>query len=71
MSDKPRPNHRLYISVLRKMTPDERLRKAFELSSFSRALFRHGLRQRHPDLNEREFARLLKRRLDKCHNRNY
>ena len=71
MNAKPRPNHWLYISVLRKMTPDERLRKAFELSSFSKALFRHGLRRRYPDLTEREFDKLLKLRLDKCHNRNY
>ena len=68
---KPHPNHRLYLSILREMTPEERLRKAMELSAFSRQLFRHGLRKRNPDLAEEEFDRLLKSRLDKCHNRNY
>lgn len=71
MSAKPRPNHRLYISVLREMTPENRLLKALELSSFSRQLFCHGLRKRNPDLSEEAFDRLLRNRLDKCHNRNY
>lgn len=68
---KERPNHRRYIEVLRSMTPDQRLRKAFELSEFSRALFVQGLRTRHPDLGPGEFAELLRSRLDKRHNRNY
>ncbi len=53
------------------MTPEERLMKAFELSEFSKQLFIHGLRKRFPDLDEREFKKLLLERLDKCHNRNY
>ena len=68
---KERPNHRRYIEVLRRMTPEQRLRKAFELSEFSRALFVEGLRKRHPDLAAEEFATLLRSQLDKCHNRNY
>ncbi|MEW5928437.1 MAG: hypothetical protein AB1941_13295 [Gemmatimonadota bacterium] len=68
---KDRPNHRRYIEVLRSMTPEQRLRKAFELSDFSRALFVEGLRKRHPDLGAEEFATLLRSRLDKRHNRNY
>jgi hypothetical protein len=68
---KDRPNHRRYIEVLRSMTPEQRLRKAFELSEFSRALFTEGLRKRHPDLSAEDFAMLLRSRLDKCHNRNY
>lgn len=68
---KKRPNHRQYIEILRAMTPEQRLRKAFELSEFSRALFVHGLRKRHPDMGAEEFAALLRSRLDKCHNRNY
>jgi len=35
---KPCPNHRIYLNVLRAMSPDERLRKALELSEMSRAL---------------------------------
>ena len=68
---KQRPNHKLYLQVLRRMTPEQRLAKVFELSEFSRQLFIHGLRRRFPDLPEAEFKELLLRRLDKCHNRNY
>ena len=68
---KPRPNHKLYIQTLRKMTPAQRLMKAFELSDFSKQLFIHGLRRRFPHLSPEEFAELLLQRLEKCHNRNY
>jgi hypothetical protein len=71
MNLKERPNHRQYIEVLRRMSPEQRLLKALELSEFSKQLFIHGLRRRFPDLPEEEFKKLLLERLDKCHNRNY
>lgn len=71
MDIKQRPNHKLYLQILRRMTPEQRLAKAFGLSEFSRQLFIHGLRRRFPDLSEAEFKELLLRRLEKCHNRNY
>jgi hypothetical protein len=71
MNPKQRPNHRLYVEILRKMTPEKRLLKAFELSSFSNQLFVHGLKKKYPDVSAGEFTRILKERLDKCHNRNY
>jgi len=71
MDPKPRPNHRIYLEVLRAMTPEQRLLKAFELSEFSKALFIEGLRRRFPDATEEEFRRILFERLEKCHNRNY
>ena len=71
MNPKPRPNHRLYIQVLRGMTPEQRLAKAFELSALAKQAFIRGLRRRFPDLPEDEFKRLLLARLEKCHNRNY
>ncbi len=71
MDIKERPNHRLYIQVLRQMSPEAKLRKAFELSDFARELFVHGLRKRFPDLSEEDFKKLLLERLEKCHNRNY
>lgn len=71
MDQKPRPNHALYIQALRKMTPEQRIIKAFELSQFTRELFRQGLRKRFPGLNEAEFHRLYLERLRLCHNRNY
>jgi hypothetical protein len=71
MDIKPRPNHRLYLETLSRMTPEERLRKAFELTEFSRQLFKAGLRARFPDLSEAERHQLMLARLEKCHNRNY
>jgi len=68
---KERPNHRLYIEILRRMTPEKRLLKAFELTEFSRQLFTAGLRKRFPELSEEEFRKKLLQRLDKCHNWNY
>lgn len=71
MFEKPRPNHRQYIEVLRRMTPGERLAKAFELSELTKRLFKQGLRKRFPELSEEDFHRLYLERLAKCHNRNY
>lgn len=68
---KPRPNHARYIEILRRMTPEQRLRKAFELGEMGKELFRLGLRRRHPDLSTVEFEALVRRRLLQCHNRNY
>jgi len=71
MQMKQRPNHRIYLDVLRRMTPAQRLQKAFELSEFSKQLFVDGLRRRFPGCSDDEFRRLLMERLGKCHNRNY
>lgn len=71
MDIKERPNHKIYIRVLRQMSPEKRLLKAFELSEFTKELFIHGLRKRSPNLSEEEFRKILLKRLDKCHNRNY
>jgi hypothetical protein len=71
MDPKPRPNHRRYIAALQKMSPGQRLAKAFELSAFVKSLFREGLRKRFPELSNEEFHKLYLERLAKCHNRNY
>jgi hypothetical protein len=71
VNPKARPNHRRYLEILRRMTPEQRLLKAFELSAFARALFVEGLRKRFPDATEAEFKAILLTRLAKCHNRNY
>lgn len=39
MNIKNRPNHKIYIRVLRQMSSEARLLKAFELSEFSMQLF--------------------------------
>ena len=69
MDPKPRPNHRRYIEVLRSMTPEQRLAKAFELSASSKQLFLDGLRTRFPDYTDEQLHRLALERLAKCHNR--
>ncbi len=68
---KKRPNHKVYLAALRKMTPEQRLLKAFELSELSRQLFLHGLRKRFPEKSEVEITKIYIERLEKCHNRNY
>jgi hypothetical protein len=55
---KQRPNHRIYIRILRDMGPEKRLKKAFELSEFSRALTRQGLQHLYPGLPPDEIQRL-------------
>lgn len=69
MDPKPRPNHQLYLEALRRMTPEQRLLKVFELTELSRELFRAGLRQRFPEASEAELQRIYLERLEKCHNR--
>lgn len=71
MDPKPRPNHKLYIDILRRMTPEQKVMKAFELSEMSKSLFRQGLRARFPDLPENEFHELYLKRLALGHNRNW
>ncbi len=71
MFQKPRPNRSQYIEVLRRMTPQQRLAKAFELSELAKRLFKQGLRQQFPELSEEDFHQLYLERLAKCHNRNY
>jgi hypothetical protein len=67
---KPRPNQAIYLRALRAMSPQARLRKAFELSAFARALFRTGLARRFPELSGTELDLLVRNRLGRCHNRN-
>lgn len=71
MDFKKHPNHKTYIQVLRKMSPEQRLAKSFELSEFTKQLFIHGMRKRFPELSEEKFKEILLERLAKCHNRNY
>ena len=70
MDPKSRPQHEHYLRILRALTPEQRLQKAFEMSAFTKALFKQGLRERFPDLSETELHRLYLERLAKCHNSN-
>lgn len=68
---KERPNHKIYIQILRRMTPEQKLLKCFELSQLCREFFLHGLRRRFPGLSDDAIQEIYLKRLDKCHNRNY
>lgn len=71
MNIKPQLNHYLYLEILRKMTPEQRLAKAFELSAMTKELFLKGLKNRFPSKTKKEINNLYLKRLTKCHNRNY
>lgn len=71
MNLKKGPGHRAQLEIIRRMTPEQRLMQAFELSRFTRALCRQGLRKRFPELSEEELHKLYLERLDRCHNQNY
>ena len=71
MHGKPAPNHKIYLETLQRMTPEQRLQKAFELSSLTKKLFLHGLRKRFSDKTEAEIQAIYLEGLAKCHNRNY
>jgi len=71
MNIKKNPNHRMYLQVLRQMSPEQKLLKTFELTEFTRELFLHGLRNRFPASSAEDLKRIFLERLDKCHNRNY
>lgn len=68
---KPRPQHKLYLQTLAKMTPEQRLNKVFQLSAMAKELFLTGLRKRFPEKNEQEIKEIYLERMTKCWNRNY
>ncbi|MEW6623959.1 MAG: hypothetical protein AB1420_12665 [Bacillota bacterium] len=71
MEIKERPNHRIYLDALKKMTPEDKLKKVFELSQLGRDLFILGIQNRYPALSETEVKKIYLERLKQCYNRNY
>ncbi len=71
MSIKQSPNHRQYLITLKKMSAEQRLLKALELSIITKKLFLSGLNKRFPDKTETEIHKIYLQRLAKCYNRNY
>ena len=45
---------RLQIEIFRRMAPEERLRRGLDLAQTCRDLMREGVRQRHPQYDERQ-----------------
>ncbi len=71
MEIKKRPNHSHYLDILRKMSPEQKVQKVFELNAFGKNLRLQGLRMTHPELNEKELEKLYLKKIESCHNRNY
>ncbi len=64
-------DRRNYIRILKNMTAEARLKKALEISEFTKKLFIRGLRKKYKNVSEEEFKKILLERLEKCHNLNY
>jgi len=64
-------SHREYIKIIRRLTPEERLKKCFELNELTKQLFLTGLKNRFPDLSQEEIKKLYLKRINKCHNLDY
>jgi hypothetical protein len=66
---KSNQNRSLYIEILRRMTPEARLRKALDLTRTARELSRAGIQTRNPQLTAAEVDRLAVERLLRWHSR--
>jgi len=53
MRDTSREAATVYYEVLRSMRPEERLRRALDLSDQARAVLEAGIRHRHPEYDDR------------------
>jgi hypothetical protein len=71
MNIKQSQNHKQYLITLTKMSAEQRLLKALELSAITKELFISGLRKRFSDKTETEIHQIYLQRLTKCYNRNY
>ena len=55
---------KVFLDIHRKLSPTEKIRRAYSLSATLRRLNAEGLRRRHPDAGEREiFLRATRARL--------
>jgi len=67
---KAQPNRAAYIETLRRMTPGQRLAKAFELSDMAHEALRAGLSTRFPEADPATLSALYIERLERCRSRN-
>ena len=70
MEGKPRPNHAIVIEAHGRMTAQQKLAIACDLSNATKELFRQALRSRFLDLSEEEFHRLYLERIALGYHRN-
>lgn len=69
IEQKSRPNRRIYIETLRRMTPEQRLAKAFELSEMTHEALRAAIISRYPEATPAEVQALFVERLERCRSR--
>ncbi|HTS62754.1 MAG TPA: hypothetical protein VMH28_12070 [Candidatus Acidoferrales bacterium] len=53
---------KVYLGLIRRMSPEERLQRAFEYSAFVRSFAEAGIRSAHPNATDREVFLLGARR---------
>ena len=63
--------HKAYLDALRRMTAEQRLLKALELTRLVRDLHLHGFRRRFPQHSEPQIREIFFGSLKRCWNRNY
>lgn len=63
---KDKLQRREYLNVLRKMTGEQRLVVGFELHDLALRLMQDGIRDRHPEYDDRQVQQETKRRLLRC-----
>ena len=71
MNEAERQTHREYIKILKRMTPQQRLQRALELSDLTKSLFITGLKLRYPDYPEEDIKNLYIEKVHKCHHFDY
>ena len=59
-----------YLKILRRMTPEQRLLKALELTEESRELYFAGFRSRYPELPPSQVRRMADEQLRRWRNSN-
>jgi hypothetical protein len=64
-------DHQRYLQMLSRMSPSQRLEKAFELSKMTKELLKSGLRRRFPEKSETELHQIYLQRISRCQNNNY
>jgi len=71
MDQMPDEIYKVYIETLRRMTPEQKLLRVFELAAVARELFCQGVKKLHPEYSEDEVKRCYLENIAKCYNRNY
>ncbi|HBD95095.1 MAG: hypothetical protein A2015_02360 [Spirochaetes bacterium GWF1_31_7] len=61
----------VYLATLRKMSSEQKLKKACELSDFTKMLYITGLKKRFTNIGEDDLKKKLVERLQKCSNSNF